>query len=126
MTFESFDGRYVGTFATRQEYHDAVLATGLIRNDRIGMFGYLRPDPGGAWLLIAHFPHRYPQGGYTAHSDTIVIQAPGEPRPDVQSTVWAWDGNRPKPTLTPSIDGSDERGAGWHGWLRDGKWVGAS
>ena len=32
--------------------------------------------------------------------------------------TWEWDGNREKPTLRPSIDGSAH--GGWHGWLRAG------
>lgn len=34
---------------------------------------------------------------------------------------WQWDGNRQKPTLTPSIH--KQVGCGWHGWLRNGEWV---
>ena len=31
---------------------------------------------------------------------------------------WEWDGNRERPTLTPSV----HRVGHWHGWLRDGAW----
>ncbi len=43
------------------------------------------------------------------------------PRPDA-CYVWGWDGNRDRPTLTPSInciaekDGKPTGGCGWHGW----------
>lgn len=32
---------------------------------------------------------------------------------------WHWDGNRDKPTLTPSVHHVGH----WHGYLRDGFWV---
>lgn len=44
-------------------------------------------------------------------------------------TGWQWDGNRERPTLTPSIQiirhGSNDNGCRWHGWLRNGEWVNA-
>ncbi len=33
---------------------------------------------------------------------------------------WRWDGNRDKPTLTPSII---HRNCGWHGYLTAGQWI---
>lgn len=39
---------------------------------------------------------------------------------------WNWDGNREKPTLSPSInilqfdEAGNRTGEHWHGWLRDG------
>ena len=36
---------------------------------------------------------------------------------------WQWNGSRNKPTLTPSVDSSQN--GGWHGWIRDGKFEGA-
>ncbi len=35
------------------------------------------------------------------------------------SPSWHWDGNREKPTLSPSVHHVGH----WHGWLRDGVWV---
>jgi hypothetical protein len=35
------------------------------------------------------------------------------------SPSWHWDGNRDKPTLTPSVHHVGH----WHGWLRAGVWV---
>lgn len=47
----------------------------------------------------------------------IIFEGHGDP-----GAKWKWDGNREKPTLTPSIlDGGDC--CGWHGWLRNGEWV---
>jgi uncharacterized protein DUF6527 len=34
------------------------------------------------------------------------------------SPSWEWDGNRDKPTLTPSVHHVGH----WHGWLRAGVW----
>lgn len=38
------------------------------------------------------------------------------PRPERRT--WEWDGNREKPTFSPSIDCG---GCGWHGYIREGK-----
>lgn len=35
---------------------------------------------------------------------------------------WRWDGNREKPTLTPSVFNTGMP-CKWHGWLRAGEWV---
>lgn len=37
---------------------------------------------------------------------------------------WHWDGNKERPTLTPSILDKGDC-CGWHGWLRNGEWVSA-
>ena len=34
---------------------------------------------------------------------------------------WNWDGNRELPTLTPSVHSTGC--CGWHGFLKQGKWV---
>jgi len=41
--------------------------------------------------------------------------------------IWAWDGNRDSPTITPSIncvavdeDGKPTGGCGWHGFITNG------
>ncbi len=47
------------------------------------------------------------------------------PNPDALC-VWGWDGNRDRPTLTPSInclaekDGKPTGGCGWHGFITAG------
>jgi len=38
---------------------------------------------------------------------------------DKERPSWEWDGNREKPTLSPSIL---RRACGWHGFLRGGAW----
>lgn len=35
-----------------------------------------------------------------------------------ESPSWDWDGNRDKPTLSPSVHHVGH----WHGWLRNGVW----
>ncbi len=37
---------------------------------------------------------------------------------DRSEPTWTWNGNRERPTLTPSIH--RVRGCGWHGYLTDG------
>lgn len=42
---------------------------------------------------------------------------------------WHWDGNRERPTLTPSVnilqfnDAGQQIGEHWHGFLTNGRWV---
>jgi hypothetical protein len=43
---------------------------------------------------------------------------------------WKWNGDKDKPTLSPSIFFSNGHGSlnpdcRWHGWLRNGEWEGA-
>lgn len=44
-----------------------------------------------------------------------------------EKSHWLWDGNREKPTLSPSIwhrgDLQTPPQCSWHGWLRRGVWV---
>lgn len=43
-------------------------------------------------------------------------------RPSSEQHAWAWDGNREKPTLSPSIHANPEKGGcGWHGFLVRGR-----
>lgn len=49
------------------------------------------------------------------------------PRPaEDKFNVWGWDGNRERPTITPSInciaekDGKPTGGCGWHGFITNG------
>lgn len=43
--------------------------------------------------------------------------------PDAPKSCWQWDGNRQSPTVTPSIRSLGGSRAGWHGWLRAGKFM---
>ena len=53
--------------------------------------------------------------------NSVAFRASREGRPS-----WEWDGNREKPTLSPSInilqldEAGKRTGEHWHGWLRDG------
>ena len=45
-----------------------------------------------------------------------------------KSNIWAWDGNRENPTITPSIncvttdeEGKPTGGCGWHGFITNGE-----
>lgn len=61
------------------------------------------------------------------HRCAVLIgpQFAGRPTPDALC-VWGWNGDRDKPTLTPSIncitekDGEPTGGCGWHGFITDG------
>jgi hypothetical protein len=51
---------------------------------------------------------------------TLKIQGPGTSAPIANGQpTWIWDGNREKPTLTPSI----RLGYTWHGFLTAGRLV---
>ena len=45
------------------------------------------------------------------------IYAAGTPKPE--PVAWEWDGNREKPTLSPSIWTHGH----WHGWVRNGEMI---
>ncbi len=36
--------------------------------------------------------------------------------------AWSWDGNRERPTVSPSVLLHGADGGHWHGWLRNGIW----
>ena len=38
------------------------------------------------------------------------------------SPSWQWDGNRDKPTLSPSVHDMPNGKTHWHGYLRNGVW----
>ena len=65
--------------------------------------------------LMIHMP-------YTAEHESIhslrVHQA-GDPSP--KAPTWLWDGNREKPTLSPSIACGPEGERDWHGYMRAGR-----
>ena len=52
----------------------------------------------------------------------IVIEVSQEQVPQ-DSSVWYWDGNIDKPTLSPSIHVNQGQFDEWHGYLREGKVV---
>lgn len=37
---------------------------------------------------------------------------------------WSWNGDRDKPTVTPSVYFAPGEVGEWHGYLTDGRWVG--
>ena len=47
---------------------------------------------------------------------------------DGRRPSWEWNGNRERPTLTPSVnilqfdEAGNRVGEHWHGWLTDGQW----
>ena len=51
-------------------------------------------------------------------------QLPLRNRDSRRRPSWNWDGNRDRPTLTPSVNCTGFP-CGWHGWLREGVWVAA-
>ena len=48
--------------------------------------------------------------------------APPPEAPETDRPFWTWDGNREKPTLTPSIGASAPPPYKWHGFLKAGRW----
>lgn len=74
----------------------------------------------GEWSFVddytaiwVHVPHHDAMMGLVR----LPISSTGSDVPP----VWAWDGNKEKPTLTPSINVIGV----WHGWLRAGKLIDA-
>lgn len=57
--------------------------------------------------------------GCGEHFAIYVRYAPDAPH---RPLVWDWDGNRERPTLSPSI-ARKMCPCLWHGWLRAGEWV---
>lgn len=43
----------------------------------------------------------------------------------ILAPTWDWDGNREKPTLSPSINCNGNGCCGWHGFIQAGQLVGA-
>lgn len=94
-------------------------------------------EPPGTFDIEDH-PHGVEgQPGVTAHilfvcpngkrCSVFVGPAPVErPRPDACYT-WGWNGDKDRPTLTPSInciaekDGKPTGGCGWHGFIANGE-----
>lgn len=81
--------------------------------DRAGEFYYLPYDPTRE-DEPTHIVIRRPDG---VDGGAIPIKrgagATGE--------AWGWDGNRQKPTLSPSIWWKDTHRPQWHGWLQAGR-----
>lgn len=71
---------------------------------------YAKPEEMGALNFVC------PCGCKRVHSLEVVRNAA-----EKQERQWIWDGNVDRPTLSPSINSTVERGGcGWHGWLTAG------
>lgn len=68
------------------------------------------------WVLV---PDRNAAAGETCLGACIVRSAPGARAP-----IWTWDGNKDRPTLSPSIKIEGANGEAWHGFLRNGRFEG--
>lgn len=83
-----------------------------------------RPDeadwkPGDYWFAdVSGQRHTYP-ALWACFPDGSLIHLPLEPMPAgvLQQPSWKFDGNRERPTLTPSVHVIGH----WHGWLRAGR-----
>lgn len=88
----------------------------------------------------AYFGFDCPRGGYEIEGEGRVggrchyLRLRGGPADDGTRPTWTWDGDRENPTFEPSINCLSHNpsnptekyaGCGWHGWIRDGKTVGA-
>lgn len=83
--------------------------------DEGGVEGY----PGSS----AHILFVCPKG----HRCAVLLGPSPVPRPHEGALcIWGWDGNKERPTLTPSInciaekDGKPTGGCGWHGFITNG------
>ena len=122
MQYKTFEGRYIGVGVGVKDYTLGLDHAGITGHvSRIGCFGYI-VHGNGTRSLVAHFPHHYGNGTYVGLIDTVPIYADGEEKPYGQA--WHWNGDFEKPTLTPSLDNSDSAGRGWHGALKNGRWIG--
>ena len=104
----------------------------MIRDERIE---WPKDVPIGTFDISEHGVKDYP--GSTAH---ILFVCPNGKRCSVllgpqfvkrpakgKCNIWAWNGNRDRPSVTPSIncvttdeDGKPTGGCGWHGFITDG------
>lgn len=90
----------------RETLHD------LFNNGEIGDW-YIDEAMGRTQIFICYpVPSIYPDT--PANKDFVRIPVTG-----TQEPKWDWDGNRDKPTLTPSINVIGR----WHGWLRGGELI---
>jgi len=88
-----------------------------------GKFDIVKARVAGYPGVVAHMAFICPNA---RHCGVLLAPQP-IPRPDDKSLyVWGWDGNRERPTLTPSInciaekDGKPTGGCGWHGFITAG------
>ncbi len=94
----------------------APIKMNLVENeDDVEALGdYWLDEAGDIWLVI---PSPDKSGRFGRHGGTM-IHLPlcqGEKKP----TAWLWDGNRSKPTITPSVHTHGH----WHGWVRQGQLI---
>ncbi len=95
-------------------------------------------EPVGSFDISASPGHSV--GGYPGANGHIIFVCPAGKRCSVlvgpqpidnhaqkRCSIWGWDGNSERPTLTPSIncravddDGKPTSGCGWHGFITNG------
>jgi len=78
----------------------------------VGKFGWMSKDG-----EIDHLHVEVPNSGYR----TLPVR-----EGDTADNLWGWDGDKEKPTLTPSIQtmsGGNWNKELWHGYLREGVFV---
>jgi Family of unknown function (DUF6527) len=77
------------------------------------------------WLVIPVDPLSGDNGGKTIIRLPIAINGISNYPYDDKHPTWDWDGNKEKPTLSPSIRTFGNKGMPdrWHGFLRQGKLI---
>jgi hypothetical protein len=83
---------------------------------RAGEFFFLPHDPSNPTIEPEYIVLRRPDG---SNGGAIPIKR----GPNQSGAAWGWDGDREKPTLTPSIWWKSGDAREWHGWLRAGRLV---
>ena len=98
----------------RDEWPDDV-PVGTFDIEQGGVQGY--PEATGHIMFVC------PKG----HRCGVLVGPQHIPRPNPDALcIWAWNGDKDKPTLTPSIDCVSEKdgkptgGCGWHGFITNG------
>jgi hypothetical protein len=70
-----------------------------------------------AWHNAPPGPHLW----FRCPRDHLYCGVPLKPSPpNLKGCVWSWDGNRERPTVTPSINCNGKAGCGWHGHVNEG------
>lgn len=90
-------------------------------------------EPPGVFDIELHAPEGYQATAVllfvcpNAKRCSVLLGPAAVPRSGANSlSVWAWDGNLERPTVTPSInciaekDGKPTGGCGWHGFITNG------
>lgn len=90
------------------------LVSGLDDLDRPGDFTFIAGAEPDRLMFAASCPC-----GCGEHFGIYVRYEPGAPH---RPLVWDWDGDRERPTLSPSIQ-RQMCACLWHGWMRAGEWV---